>query len=148
MADQSGASAGASASTGPGRLLIAVYALFATAASARAGVQIATRLSAAPLAYLLSAVAALIYLVAAVALARPGVTARRVAVAACTIELLGVLVVGTASVLRPSAFPDETVWSGYGRGYGFIPLVLPMLGLLWLRRVSPRPRAGRRARSR
>ena len=31
------------------------------------------------------------------------------------------------------AFPDKTVWSHFGSGYGFVPLVLPVLGLLWLR---------------
>jgi hypothetical protein len=30
-------------------------------------------------------------------------------------------------------FPDQTVWSLYGVGYGFVPLVLPVLGLLRLR---------------
>ena len=40
---------------GPGRVLIAIYALFALAASARAGVQIATKFDNAPVAYVLSA---------------------------------------------------------------------------------------------
>lgn len=120
---------------GPGRVLIGVYALFALAAGARSAVQIATRFDEAPVAYLLSAVAAAVYLVAAVALAR---SARTVALVCCTIELIGVVAVGTVSLLVPEAFPDETVWSGYGRGYGFVPLVLPVLGLLWLRRTAPR----------
>jgi hypothetical protein len=58
-----------------------------------------------------------------------------VALVACSIELAGVLIVGTLSLLDSDLFPDETVWSGYGSGYGFIPLVLPVLGLLWLRRT-------------
>ena len=33
------------------------------------------------------------------------------------------------------AFPDATVWSQYGLGYGFVPLVLPVVGLWWLRRT-------------
>lgn len=122
-------------SSGPGRLLIAVYAVFALAASARAGVQIATKFDEAPVAYLLSAFAALVYIVATVALARPGTTARRVALAAVTVELIGVLTVGTVTAVDPGDFPDDTVWSLYGRGYGFVPLVLPVLGLLWLRRT-------------
>ena len=48
-------------------------------------------------------------------------------------ELVGVLAVGTWSLTDRAAFPDATVWSAYGRGYGFVPLVLPVLGLLWLR---------------
>ena len=120
---------------GPGRLLVAVYGVFAVAASSRAGLQLATVFSEAPVAYLLSAFAALVYVVATVALAR---SARRVALAACRIELLGVLVVGTASLLLPEAFPDQTVWSAYGLGYGLVPLVLPVLGLLRLRATAPR----------
>jgi hypothetical protein len=35
------------------------------------------------------------------------------------------------------------VWSSYGSGYGFVPLVLPVFGLLWLRRWTGRPRTRR-----
>jgi hypothetical protein len=121
--------------TGPGRLLVAVYALFALAAGSRAIVQIATKFDEAPLAYLLSGVAALVYLMATLALARPGPRWRLIAVLTCSFELLGVLVVGTLSLFDRQAFPDATVWSVYGRGYVFIPLVLPILGLYWLRRT-------------
>ena len=126
-------SAGEQAATasGPGRVLVAVYGVFALAAGARAAVQLSTRFAEAPVAYLLSALAAIVYVIATVALARGG---RRTALVAITIELVGVLVVGTLSLLDRAAFPDETVWSAYGRGYLFIPLVLPVAGLLWLRR--------------
>ncbi|MCS7475269.1 hypothetical protein ACFFQW_29590 [Umezawaea endophytica] len=124
--------------SGPGRLLIAVYGIFALAATARSAVQIGTRFSEAPLPYLLSAFAALVYILATVALARGDGTSRRVAFVSCAVELAGVLVVGAVSLLVPDAFPDATVWSGFGSGYGFIPLVLPVLGLLWIRRVNAR----------
>ncbi len=124
--------------SGPGRMLVAVYAVFALAAGCRAGVQIATRFDEAPVAYALSAVAAAVYVLATVALARGGRTSRRVAVAACSVELAGVLVVGTLSLADPAAFPDATVWSAYGRGYGFVPLVLPVIGLWWLWRTGRR----------
>ncbi|MDG4793732.1 hypothetical protein [Micromonospora sp. WMMD1082] len=117
---------------GPGRLLIAVYLLFAIAATSRAGLQIATKFDQAPLAYLLSALAAVVYIVAAVGLARAGHAGRRVALACCTVELVGVVGIGAFSLARPDLFPDETVWSGFGSGYGYIPLVLPILGLAWL----------------
>ncbi len=121
---------------GPGRLLVAVYGIFAVAAASRAGLQLLTRFDEAPLAYLLSALAAVVYVVATVALGR---SKRRLALAACGFELTGVLVVGTVSLLVPDAFPDETVWSVYGAGYGFFPLLLPVLGLLRLRRTrAPR----------
>ncbi len=121
---------------GPGRVLVTVYAVFALAAGARAGFQIATGFGQAPVAYLLSAVAAAVYLVAAIGLARSGTAARRVVLASCCFELAGVLAVGTVSLAVPAAFPDETVWSVYGRGYGFVPLVLPVAGLAWLRHTA------------
>lgn len=128
--------------TGPGRLLIAVYAVFAISATARAGYQILTKFSEAPLAYLLSAFAAVVYVVATVSLAKPGRTAFRVSVAAVLVELAGVLVVGALSVFDPVNFPHETVWSLFGRGYGFVPLLLPILGLIWLYRRRPSAQHG------
>jgi hypothetical protein len=134
--------AGDPSGTGPARALVALYGVFALAAGARAAVQLSTRFDQAPLAYLLSAFAAAVYVVATIGLARGGRGGRRVALVAITVELIGVLVVGTLSLLDPSAFPDETVWSLYGRGYLFIPLVLPVLGLVLLRRQkSPPPRS-------
>ncbi len=123
--------------TGPGRLLIAVYAVFAISASARAGYQILTKFSEAPLAYLLSAFAALVYVIATISLARAGSTWFKLSVAAVLVELVGVLVVGALSVFDPVQFPHETVWSLFGRGYAFIPLLLPILGLVWLYRRRP-----------
>jgi len=123
--------------SGPGKVLIAVYGVFALAACARAGVQIATRFSEAPLAYLLSALAGVIYLLATIMLARGTRTSRRIATVALLVELVGVLVVGTLSVLDPEAFPRATVWSVYGIGYGFVPLILPIVGLGWLYATRP-----------
>lgn len=128
-------------SRGPGRVLVAVYGLLAVAATARSAVQIARDLDAAPLAYGLSAFAAVVYVVATVALARGGRWVP-VAWAAVLVELVGVLVVGALSLARPDLFPDATVWSGFGYGYGYVPLVLPVLGLLWLQRVRKGPRGG------
>ena len=123
----------AGSTSGPGRVLVALYGVFALAAGARATVQLTTRFEEAPLAYLLSALAAVVYLVATVGLVRGGRTGRRTALVAITVELVGVLVVGTLSLADPAAFPDETVWSAFGRGYFFVPLVLPVLGLALLR---------------
>ncbi len=118
---------------GFGRILVAVYGLFALAATARSGIQIATKLSEAPLAYLLSAFAGIVYIVATVSLARGDVSSRRLATMAISVELVGVLVVGGASRLFPDSLPHATVWTGFGSGYGFVPLVLPFVGLWWLR---------------
>ena len=122
--------------SGPGIVLVSVYGLLALAATGRSVLQISEYFSRAPLAYLLSALAAVIYIVATVALARGGRTSRAVALTAISVELAGVLVVGLASYLDRSAFPDKTVWSHFGSGYGYVPLVLPVLGLLWLRRTA------------
>jgi hypothetical protein len=119
-----------------GRVLIFIYGLFALSAGARAAVQLATSYSEAPLAYLLSALAAVVYLVATVCLVKGTETARRIAIACVTFELVGVIVVGILSVSDESAFPDATVWSGFGSGYGYIPLLLPILGLWWLLKGS------------
>ncbi len=131
------AAAGAPRPTGRGfgRVLVTVYGIFALAATARSVVQIATKFDEAPIAYLLSALAAVIYIVATVALARGDRTSRRVATVAITIELVGVLGVGLLSLVIPHDFPSASVWSGFGSGYGFIPLVLPFVGLWWLRRT-------------
>lgn len=123
------ARAATSTATGPGRVLVAIYGVFALAATARAGFQIVQKFDDAPLAYLLSALAGLVYVLATVALARDW---RGVAWAAVLVELVGVLAVGTLSVLDAGDFPDETVWSVYGQGYGYVPLVLPFLGIAWL----------------
>lgn len=122
--------------SGPGRLLIAVYAIFVIAATARSAVQIASHFGKAPLAYLLSALAAVIYIVALVCLVKGSRASRRVATISCAAELVGVIVVGTVSLFAPHLFPDATVWSSYGRGYGFVPVVLPILGLWWLRATA------------
>jgi hypothetical protein len=124
--------------TGPGRVLIAVYGVFALSATARAGVQIATRFDEAPVPYLLSALAGVVYILATIGLAGRGPGARRLAWGAVLFELVGVLAVGTLTVFDTGDFPDDTVWSVYGRGYGFIPLVLPLVGLWWLRHTRAR----------
>ena len=118
-------------SAGPPRLLGgALRRCSRIAAGARSAYQLATRFADAPLAYSLSALAAAVYVVAAVALW----TGRRALLAgAASLELAGVLGVGVLTLADPSAFPDETVWSHFGQGYGFLPLVLPVAALAWLR---------------
>nr|WP_241429276.1 hypothetical protein [Agrococcus sp. ARC_14] len=105
----------------------------ALAATGRSLVQIVQRFDEAPFAYALSAVAAVVYIVATVALAMRSDAARAVALAAVCFELVGVVVVGTLSLVSPELFAHDTVWSRFGMGYLFIPAVLPFLGLWWLR---------------
>ena len=117
---------------GAGQILIVVYAILAIAATGRSVFQILTKFEMAPIAYVLSAVAAVVYILATVALVRSASGWFIFALATVSFELVGVLVVGTLSVLDPVLFPADTVWSFFGRGYGFIPLILPILGLIYL----------------
>lgn len=117
---------------GPGRVILLVYVIFVIGTVTRSASQILTRFDHAPLAYSLSALAAVIYIVALVSLSIAGRTAWWVSFLALSVELLGVLVIGAWSYLRPEMFPDATVWSHFGRGYLYIPLVLPVWGLWWL----------------
>lgn len=125
--------------TGAGRVLVAVYAILTMAAIGRSTYQIIDRFEVAPIAFSLSAVAAVVYLLATLSLALGW---HRVAWATVLFELVGVLVVGSLSVFAPGVLGlhgvspvggEATVWSVYGMGYVFVPLVLPVLGILWLR---------------
>jgi hypothetical protein len=124
-------------SSGWGRALVFVYGVFAVAATGRSAVQLGLDADRAPLAYSLSLFAAIVYLVATTCLLLGGRTGWRVAGIAVTIELLGVLAVGTLSYVATDLFPDRTVWSHFGQGYGFLPLVLPFAGLAWLHHTRP-----------
>ena len=126
----------ASTRTGLGRILVFVYGVFALAATARALVQLGTQASLAPVAYSLSLFSGVVYIVATWALATDR---RRIALVTICVELTGVLVIGTLS--HPSDIDKASVWSDYGNGYGFVPLVLPFVGLGWLWRL--RRRSGR-----
>lgn len=130
--------------TGPRRVLVALYAIFALAATARAVVQIATVFDTAPLAYLLSLLSGLVYLAAMTGLLSTRRWARPLAWTACGIELIGVLTIGVASLIDPAAFPHDTVWSRFGSGYGYFPVLLPVLGLMWLRYSRGLPADDRR----
>ena len=123
-----------SLATGIGRVLIAVYGILALAATGRSVVQIIEKFSFAPFAYTLSAVAAVVYILAMIALIAPGRAWYRVACVTIGFEMTGVLVIGTLSLLDRQLFPDDTIWSYYGLGYAFAPLVLPIAGLWWLRK--------------
>ncbi|MFD8010117.1 hypothetical protein [Streptomyces sp. NPDC058955] len=120
--------------TGPGMLLVWLYGVMSVGAASRSVYEISAKFDEAPLAYTLSAVAAVVYVFITYTLVRGGETARRAALVCCAAELAGVLIVGTWTLLEPSAFPDSTVWSEFGYGYVFIPVLLPLSGIWWLRR--------------
>ncbi len=127
---------------GPATAVLLAYAIFTVAATSRSLVQLGMYPSRAPVAYSLSLVAAVIYGIGLVAMwhvSRGAST--RVARAFCVVELCGVVAVGALSLAVPAWFPDPSVWSGFGSGYGFVPTVLPLLALWWLHTVD-RHRAG------
>lgn len=132
---------------GPGRILVAVYAVLAVAATGRSVFQIVDRFEEAPIAFSLSALAAVVYIVATLALAFRWSTLAWVTIA---FELVGVLAIGTVSVVAPALLGldsvdpfgrEATVWSAYGAGYLCIPLVLPIIGLVYLWRGRRRTAA-------
>ena len=132
--------------SGVGRVLVFVYGVLALAATGRSVFQIIDRYAEAPVAFTLSALAAVVYIVATVALIAPGRVWYRVAWITISFDLAGVLLIGTLSLFAPAVLGlhdidpfgrDATVWSVYGMGYLFIPLVLPVLGMLWLRGHQP-----------
>ncbi|MGY2874118.1 hypothetical protein ACVW00_001308 [Marmoricola sp. URHA0025 HA25] len=122
-------------SAGLGRVIVFVYGILAFAASGRASFELFSKFSEAPLPYALSVLAAVVYVVATWALATDR---RAIALVAVSFELTGVLAVGLASLLWTSTFPEASVWSDFGVGYGWVPLVLPMVGLWWILRGSRR----------
>lgn len=119
--------------SGPGLLLVWLYGVMVVGAVSRSAYQISTEFGRAPLAYSLSGAAALVYAFITYSLVRGGETARKAALVCCVAELAGVLAVGTWTLVRPESFPDATVWSEFGMGYLFIPVILPVTGMLWLR---------------
>ncbi|WP_405636674.1 hypothetical protein OHB53_36570 [Streptomyces sp. NBC_00056] len=121
--------------SGPGTLLVWLYGVMVVGAVSRSAVQISTEFGHAPLAYSLSALAGIVYGFITYSLVRGGEKARRAALVCCAAELVGVLTVGTWTLADPSAFPDATVWSDYGMGYLFIPVLLPVTAMFWLNKA-------------
>lgn len=117
--------------------LLAAYGLLAFAAVGRGTYELVAKFDEAPLAYSLSAFAAVVYCVAVWGIARADRLAVRIARVACTFELIGVLIVGTITTVDRDAFPTGTVWALYGRDYGWLPLIVPFLALWWLLRRHP-----------
>ncbi|GGV47127.1 hypothetical protein GCM10010277_39220 [Streptomyces longisporoflavus] len=120
---------------GPGIVLVWLYGVMVVGAVSRSAVQISTDFHKAPLAYTLSALAGLVYGFITYSLVRGGEKARKAALVCCAAELVGVLAVGAWTLAEPSAFPDATVWSDFGMGYLFIPVILPVTAIFWLNKA-------------
>ncbi|MFD6142255.1 hypothetical protein [Promicromonospora sp. NPDC060271] len=129
--------AGRRTGQGFGRVLVTVYGILAFAALGRSSYELVVKFGEAPVAYSLSTLAAVVYAVATFALAIGTPAWRTVAWITVGIEAVGILTVGALSLADEHVFGESTVWSGFGQGYGYVPLVLPFVGLWWLWRTSP-----------
>lgn len=110
-------------------VLVVVYSIFAISATARSMVQILRDFDKAPVAYSLSLFAALTYVLLAILMSRQN-PPRLFTLIVVAIELSGVVLVGILSLSMPNLFPDATVWSLFGVGYGFAPLLLPLIAAI------------------
>jgi hypothetical protein len=130
-----------SKATGGSDALVFFYGLWAVAALSRAAYQYLVRrppdLAPTHISFFVGALYVLIIL----GLRRRSPNAWWLTLSLLVVELLGVLVVGTVDVLwRP--FPYTSVWSAYGAGYLFMPLLLPVAGLAWLLQRATRAAYG------
>lgn len=115
-----------------GQILAVSYPLLALSAGARSIYQLFFKPGVTDyLPPILSAIAATVYLIATVAFVIRKPWAWWVSVAALSFEMAGVLLVGTLSLLIPEVI-GRTVWHDFGIDYGFLPLIQPLLGLIWL----------------
>jgi hypothetical protein len=112
------------------------------AAVGRSAFQIIDHFAKAPVAISISGVSALVYVLAMVALIVHRGAWYRVAWVTVSIEFAGVVIVGAITTFFPDALgPDSgnafgdtaTVWTVFGQGYWFVPLVLPLAGMWWLK---------------
>lgn len=115
-----------------GAILALSYPVLALSTGVRAGYQVIVRdgghIGFGPAT---TALAAVLYLTAALGFAIRRRWAWTLSVGVLTIEAVLAVAVGTASVVRPEAV-GSSVWRLYGIDYGFFPLFQPALGLVWL----------------
>jgi hypothetical protein len=120
--------------------LLAAYSILAFAAVGRSTYELIVKFDEAPTPYTFSVLAAIVYLVAVWAIWRGDALGVKVGKIACSIEMIGVLTIGSITTLGDSAFDVGTVWSFFGLDYGWLPLVVPALALWWLFRQHPEDR--------
>ncbi len=117
--------------TAVGGVLGVSYPVLAVSTGVRAIYQAVQRPDLGFLPVALSGLAAVIYLVAALAFFLRRRWAWRLGVAALVFETVMTLAVGTLSTIWPDLI-GRTVWGHFGRDYGYFPLIQPLLGLAWL----------------
>lgn len=115
-----------------GQILAVSYPVLALSTGARATYQLCCKPGVTDyFAPSLSAVASLFYLLATIGFIVRRPWAWYLAVGLLAFETAGVLLVGSLSLLRPGLI-GHTAWTHFGQDYGFLPLLQPVLGLVWL----------------
>lgn len=87
---------------------------------------------------IVSVLAGVVYLVAALGITHNGRRMRIIGWAAMVVCAVGPLLVGLLGLGIPELWATRSTWSAFGAHYSFIPLVLPVIGLVWLWWSNPR----------
>lgn len=125
-------------SLGLGRLVMAAFWLFGAWVTTNAVID-ALHWDSGPIGPVVVAlVAGIVYLVAALALTHNGRRMRRLGWAAVAVEALGPVLVGLLGMGVPALSDPRSPWGAFGADYWYIPLVLPVIGLVWLWWSNPR----------
>lgn len=128
-------------SLGLGRIVMAVYWVFGAWTTVQAVVDLIDllRVGTTPLGpALVALVAGLVYLLAAVALTHNGRRMRLVGWTAVIIEAAGPVIVGLLGVGLPDLTGTRSAWGAFGADYWYLPLVIAVVGLVWLWASNPR----------
>lgn len=125
-------------SWGLGRIVMVLFWLFGllTAVPALVALIRATDTPIGP--RLIAVLAGLVYLVIAVGITHNGRKMRFIAWAATTVALVGSLITGLFELGTDHAAAVTSAWSRFGADYWYVPLVLPLIGFVWLWRSDPR----------
>lgn len=125
-------------SLGLGRLVMAAFWLFGAWVTINAVVDVLHWNSGPIGPVLVALVAGLVYLLAALALTHNGRRMRMIGWASVSVEAIGPVLVGVLGVGVPQLSDPRSPWGAFGADYWYIPLVLPVVGLVWLWWSNPR----------
>lgn len=125
-------------SRGWGRIIIAALWIFAAVVTYTAIADFFTLSSHALGPRLVSVIAALGYIVAAVSLTHNGRRMRVLAWTAIGFEITGVIVTGLIGMEVKEIGEIRNIWANFGAQYGFLPMLVPLVSLVWLWWSNPR----------
>lgn len=125
-------------SLGLGRIVLAVYWIFGLVTSAIAVVDLVNHGQGALGPRFVSLLGGLVYLVAAAALTHNGRRMRVVGWSCVVVELLGPIIVGLVGLGIPEVSGARSVWADFGADFWYLPIAIPVVGLVWLWWSDPR----------